>query len=43
MQIKSVKPCTSAHLCKKWVDAGFLVIVDPSNKRRTYSLAKKIG
>ena len=28
-----------ATLCKKWVEAGFLEIVDPSNKARKYKLA----
>ncbi len=35
------KPRTNAALCKKWVEAGFLVIVDPSLKARKYSLANK--
>jgi Fic family protein len=30
---------TSAALCKKWVEAGFLHVVDPSNKARKYGLA----
>ncbi len=30
---------TSSALCKKWVEVGFLQIVDPSNKSRKYSLA----
>ncbi len=34
------KPRTSAHLCKKWVEAGFLEIVDFSNKGRKYKLSK---
>ncbi len=35
------KPRTNATLCKKWVDSGFLEIVDPSNKARKYKLAEK--
>lgn len=31
---------TSTALCKKWVEAGFLEIVDHSNKARKYRLAK---
>ncbi len=33
------KPRTCAALCKKWLEDGFLEIVDPSNKARTYKLA----
>jgi predicted HTH transcriptional regulator len=33
------KPRTSAQLCKDWVEAGFLEIVDFSNKGRRYRLA----
>jgi len=32
-------PRTSAALCRKWVEAGFLDVVDPSNKARKYALA----
>lgn len=35
------QPRTNAALCKKWVELGFLEIVDPSLKSRKYSLAKK--
>lgn len=31
---------TNTALCKKWVEAGFLEIVDHSNKARKYRLAK---
>ena len=41
-ELFNFKPRTSAHLCKKWVDSGFLVIVNPSNKGRTYKLTQKI-
>lgn len=34
------KPRTNASLCKKWLEAGFLEIVDPSFKTRKYRLAK---
>lgn len=32
------QPRTNAALCKKWVEGGFLEIVDPSNKARKYKL-----
>ncbi len=32
------KPRTSSLLCKTWVEKGFLEIVDPSKKGRTYKL-----
>jgi hypothetical protein len=32
-------PRTGAGLCKKWVEVGFLQVVDPSNKARKYKLA----
>ena len=35
------KPRTNAALCKKWVDTGFLEIVNPSLKARTYQLADR--
>lgn len=35
------QPRTNAALCKKWVEAGFLEIIDHSLKSRKYSLAKK--
>jgi Fic family protein len=35
------QPRTNAALCKKWVESGFLEIVDPSLKSRKYRLAKK--
>ncbi len=34
------KSRTSSALCKKWVEAGFLEIIDPSNKARKYRIAK---
>lgn len=34
------KPRTNSALCKKWVESGFLEIVDPSNKTRKYKLAR---
>ena len=33
------KPRTNAALCKKWVDEGFLEIVNASNKARKYKIA----
>jgi Fic family protein len=33
------QPRTNAALCKKWVEGGFLQIVDASNKGRKYKLA----
>lgn len=38
-QLFGFKPRTSAQLCKDWVDEGFLVVVNPSNKNRSYGLA----
>lgn len=35
------QPRTNAVLCKKWVESGFLKIVDSSLKARKYSLADK--
>lgn len=35
------QPRTNAALCKKWVEGGFLEVVDQSFKSRKYSLAKK--
>lgn len=35
------KPRTSAALCASWVENGFLVKVDPSNKGRKYKLSAK--
>lgn len=34
------QPRTSSALCKKWVEAGFLEMVNRSNKARKYKLAK---
>jgi predicted HTH transcriptional regulator len=31
---------TNSALCKKWIEDGFLEIVDHSNKSRKYKLAK---
>jgi hypothetical protein len=30
---------SAAALCSKWVDAGFLVVENPSRKARSYRLA----
>ncbi len=38
-EIFGFKPRTSAQLCQDWVEEGFLVVVDPSNKKRSYALA----
>lgn len=35
------KPRTNSALCKKWVESGFLEIVDNSLKSRKYSLSSK--
>lgn len=35
------KPRTSTKLCKNWVDSGFLVVVNASNKNRSYTIAKQ--
>ena len=40
-ELFGLKPRTSSALCKKWVDSGFLEIVDPGLKSRTYRLADK--
>jgi len=40
-EIFGFKPRTSAQLCKDWVGEGFLVVVDPSNKKRSYALASR--
>ena len=34
------QPRTNSDLCKKWVECGFLKIVDYSNKARKYKLAE---
>ncbi len=36
----NIKSRTARHLCKQWVDDGFLVIVNPSKKLRTYALGQ---
>jgi Fic family protein len=33
------KPRTGAALCSRWIDSGFLTMVDPSNRGRKYQLA----
>ncbi len=35
------QPRTNAKLCKQWVDEGFIDLVNPSRKARTYRLASK--
>jgi Fic family protein len=35
----SFKPRTSTELCRKWVEAGFLEVVDQSKKGRKYKLS----
>ncbi|WP_425386372.1 Fic family protein [Wolbachia endosymbiont (group A) of Barypeithes pellucidus] len=35
------KPRTNAQLCKKWVEMGFIEIVDFSNRGRKYKLSKQ--
>lgn len=37
------KPRTSAQICKNWVETGFLEIVNPSNRNRSYRLGKKFA
>jgi len=32
---------TARALCRKWVEGGFLIIVDPSKKGRKYQLAPR--
>lgn len=38
-----LKPRTARALCKKWVDEGFLIIVNPSKKIRNYQLNPTIN
>jgi Fic family protein len=38
-QLFGFKPRTSAQLCKDWVEEGFLRVVNPSNKNRSYRLS----
>ena len=38
-ELFNFQPRTSSALCKKWVESGFLKIVDPSFKARKYTLA----
>ena len=38
-QLFGFRPRTSAQLCKDWVGEGFLMIVNPSNKTRSYCLS----
>jgi Fic family protein len=38
-QLFGFKPRTRAQLCKDWVEEGFLVVINPSNKNRSYGLA----
>jgi len=40
-QIFGFKPRTSAQLCQDWVEEGFLVIKDASNKKRSYALSSR--
>ncbi|MCL5436642.1 MAG: hypothetical protein M1549_02060 [Candidatus Dependentiae bacterium] len=40
-QLFAVQPRTGAQICKDWVAAGFLVVVDPSNRKRSYRLAEQ--
>lgn len=35
------KPRTSAQLCKDWVEADFLEIVNPSNRNRSYKISRQ--
>lgn len=40
-ELFNFKPRTASALCSNWVQNGFLQIVDPSKKRRSYMLANK--
>ncbi|NEV49123.1 Fic family protein [Wolbachia pipientis] len=40
-ELFNFKPRTSAQLCKKWVEMGFIEIVDFSNRGRKYKLSKQ--
>lgn len=35
------KPRTIRNICSKWVDSGFLKVVEPSRKARKYALSKQ--
>ncbi len=38
-QLFGFAPRTSSQICKKWIENGFLIIVNPSKKSRSYRLA----
>lgn len=40
-QLFCFKPRTGAQLCQNWVEEGFLIVIDPSNKGRSYALAPR--
>jgi Fic family protein len=40
-EIFGFKPRTNSALCKKWIECGFLEVVAPSKKGRSYKLAGK--
>jgi hypothetical protein len=40
-QLFGFQPHTSAHICKEWVEHGFLDIVDSSKKGRKYKLSNR--
>ncbi len=37
------KARTGAHICKQWVEEGFLVVAEPSNKKRSYRLSPHLA
>jgi len=40
-ELFELQPRTGSQLCQKWVAEGFLEIVNPSNKARSYKLAER--
>lgn len=40
-QLFGFRPRTSAQLCKDWVSEGFLIVINASNKKRSYSLSPR--
>lgn len=38
-ELFDLQPRTGSHLCKQWVEQGFLRVINTSNKTRSYALA----
>lgn len=43
LKILKLKPRTARALCQKWVESGFLIIIDSSKKNRTYALSPALS